>query len=249
MIPYVYTHTYPRTALQQLLLLLPSVSAHVNSDGRYPLIHSWYQYRKGSTVTARKMTLLNLLVKGTVGSQGQRTDVLSSLVLHQPPTSSQSFQVGEAGLAVKGCCSTGWRWALARAASLQPPGQDPRAWARPTCPTWFQGSACAADFVEKGKSRERGQDQRQMLQVGRRSRNTGQQGVGQAAWVGWHRTSTGLELKMQQLGQWGITLVLLGIKYTLTWYGIWFWHAAMVFMYCPSSVVRWYWDSRESSSG
>ena len=162
------------------------------------------------------MTLLNLLDKGMVGSQGQWTDVLSSLVLHQSPASSQSFQVGEAGPAVKGCCSTGRRWAPAGAASFRTPGQDPRAWARPTCPTCFQGSACAADFLEKGKSRERGQDQRQMLQVGWRSRDTGQHGVGQAVCVGWHRASTGLELKMQQLGQWGITLVLLSIKYALT---------------------------------
>lgn len=95
----------------------------------------------------------NLLDKWMVGSQGQRTDVLSSLVLHQSPTSNQSFQVGEAGPAVTGCCSTGQRWAPAGAASLQPPAQDPRAWAIPTRPTCFQGSTCAAVFLEKGKSR------------------------------------------------------------------------------------------------
>lgn len=40
MIPYVYTHTYPPTALQPLPPLPPSVSAHVNSDGQYPLTRS-----------------------------------------------------------------------------------------------------------------------------------------------------------------------------------------------------------------
>lgn len=82
-------------------------------------------------------------------SQRQWTDVLSFLVLHQSPNSSQSFQVGEAGPAVKGCCSTGRCWALAGTASLQPPEQDPRACARPTRLTCFQGSASAADFLDR----------------------------------------------------------------------------------------------------
>lgn len=151
---------------------------------------------------------------------------------------SASLTVGETGLASEGCCSTGWHWAPSGAASLQPPGQYPRAWARPTRATCFQGSACAADFLEKGKSRERGQDKRQMLRVGWRSRDTGQHQVGQAVCVGWHRTSAGLELEMQHLGQWGIILVLLSVKYTLTWYVMWFWHTAMVFMDRPSLVVR-----------
>ena len=181
--------------------------------------------------------MLNLSDKGMMGSQGQQTDVLSCLVLHQSPTSSQPNS-GGAGLAAEGCCSTGQHWALARAASLQPPGQDPRAWARPTCPACFLGSVCAADFLEKGKSRERGQDERQMLQAVWRSRDTGQPGVGQDVCVGWHRASTGLELKMEQLDPWGITLMLLSIKYVLTWYVVQFWHTAVVFVYCLSLLVR-----------
>lgn len=58
--------------------------------------------------------------------------------------------------------------------SLQPPAGLSRAWARPASPTCVQGSVCAAIFLQSRKSRERGQDQRQILQVEWSSRNTGQ---------------------------------------------------------------------------
>ncbi|KAM9556681.1 regulator of G-protein signaling 6 isoform 1-T1 [Guaruba guarouba] len=95
---------------------------------------------------------LLLAKKKPENEQGRRTS-LEKFTRSVCPTSRQSFQVEEAGPAGKGCCRTGQHWASARAASLQPPKQNPRAWAIPTCPACFQESAHAADFPEKGKSR------------------------------------------------------------------------------------------------
>ncbi|KAM9014407.1 regulator of G-protein signaling 6 isoform 2-T2 [Ara ararauna] len=95
---------------------------------------------------------LLLAKKKPENEQGRRTS-LEKFTRSVCPTSRQSFQVEEAGPAGKGCSRTGQHWASARAASLQPPKQNPRAWAIPTCPACFQESAHAADFPEKGKSR------------------------------------------------------------------------------------------------
>lgn len=58
--------------------------------------------------------------------------------------------------------------------SLQPPVGLSRVWARPAYPTCIQESVCAAIFLQSRRSRERGQDQRQILQAEWSSRDTGQ---------------------------------------------------------------------------
>lgn len=70
-------HTHPPTALQPLPPLPPSVSAHVNSDKSVtPFASLVIPMPEKEPVTARNMTLFNLLDKGTAGPQGQQADVL-----------------------------------------------------------------------------------------------------------------------------------------------------------------------------
>lgn len=95
--------------------------------------------------------------------------------------------------------------------SLQPPVGLSRVWARPACPTCIQESVCAAIFLQSRRSRKRGQDQRQILQVEWSSRDAGQ-----------HRLCFELHQKQhdQQVVK-GDSAHLLCSCETLTWIHLW----------------------------